>query len=48
MLRKSSWDSCRKSSVVAGQREQTDIAYLQDHELDCLLGYFPFLGQDLP
>jgi hypothetical protein len=29
-------DTCRESNVVAGPHEQTDIAYLQDHEMDCL------------
>jgi len=29
-------DSCRESSVVAGQHEQTDTSDLQDHELGCL------------
>jgi transposase len=29
-------DSCRESSVVAAPHEQTDIADLQDHKLDCL------------
>ncbi len=29
-------DSCRESSVVASLHEQTDITYLQDHELGCL------------
>jgi hypothetical protein len=29
-------DSRRKSNVSAGPYEQTDIAHIQDHELDCL------------
>ena len=29
-------DSYRESTIVAGLYEKTDIAYLQDHELDHL------------
>jgi hypothetical protein len=36
LLHKTNKDSCRESSVVADGHEQTAIAYLQDHELDCL------------
>jgi hypothetical protein len=35
-LHKTNKDSCRESNVVADGHEQTAIAYLQDHELDCL------------
>jgi hypothetical protein len=36
MLHKSSRDSCRESSVVAGFHEETDTSDLQNHELGCL------------
>ncbi len=35
-MHKSSGDSCRESSLVAGVHEQTDISDLQNHELGCL------------